>query len=64
MLERALEFINKVPEYMVKNFGTIKYEELAFREHKSEKQKRVVKIVVLIGLILLVIKLYRRFRNK
>ena len=62
MLGKAMEFIEKLPNYMIKEFGRINYEDYAFPAEKKRKGKGwVVKLIVIVGILLLI---YRRFRKK
>ena len=62
MLEKALKFLNGLPEAMVRPLGNIVYDDLCLKmKPKSHTMKNTFKVFVVIGLLVF---LYRRYFKK
>ena len=62
MLEKAINFLEKLPENMKRPFGKISYDDLAFKiKPRKHTLKTITRIVIILGILYL---LYRRFFKK
>lgn len=65
MLDTGLKFLESLPEEMVKPIGNVVYANLAIRlKPKEHPFKNVFRIAIIIGVVVAIIKLYKRYINK
>lgn len=60
MIERAINFLDKLPEHNIKPAGVINYADFEIKIPKKGKGPKAVAIFVLIGVLILIIRRLRK----
>jgi hypothetical protein len=60
MIERAINFLDKLPEHKIKPAGVINYADFEIKIPKKGKGLKGAAIVVLIGVLIYIIKRLRK----